>query len=104
MLYVRGYLNRVQSKRQLEAGARRNVEVIWLLDRSTPDHKTIADFESAKEMTVIIFPESRTAIHWPSQQTPGKSVAVAHCKAGEDNHARALLGLDGKNCYCRGRH
>lgn len=65
-LYVRGHLNRVQSKRRLEPEAGRNVEVMRLLDRPTPDHKTIADFESAKEMTAIIFLESRTAIHWPS--------------------------------------
>jgi transposase len=43
-LYIYGYLNRVQSSRRLECEARRNLEVMWLLGRLTPDHKTIADF------------------------------------------------------------
>jgi transposase len=43
-LYVYGYLNRVQSSRRLEREAGRNVEVMGLLGRLVPDHKTIADF------------------------------------------------------------
>ena len=43
-LYVYGYLNRVQSSRRLERETLRNVEVMWLLGRLAPDHKTIADF------------------------------------------------------------
>ncbi|MEH2534295.1 transposase [Bradyrhizobium sp. AZCC 1588] len=43
-LYIYGYLNRVQSSRRLERGSCRNVEVMWLIGRLAPDHKTIADF------------------------------------------------------------
>jgi len=43
-LYVYGYLNRIRSSRQLEKEAGRNLELIWLLKRLTPDFKTIADF------------------------------------------------------------
>ena len=43
-LYIYGYLYRVQSSRRLEREAGRNVEVMWLLRRLMPDHKTIADF------------------------------------------------------------
>ncbi len=43
-LYVYGYLNRVQSSRRLEREAGRNLELLWLLGRLAPDHKTIADF------------------------------------------------------------
>ncbi len=43
-LYIYGYLNRVRSSRRLEVETRRNIEVIWLLRRLTPDFKTIADF------------------------------------------------------------
>jgi len=43
-LYIYGYLNRVQSSRRLEREAGRKVEVMWLLGRLAPDHKTIADF------------------------------------------------------------
>ena len=38
-LYIYGYLNRVQSSRRLEREAGRNVELMWLLGRLTPDHK-----------------------------------------------------------------
>src|SRR5437879_9776512 len=43
-LYIYGYLNRVQSSRRLEREAGRNIEVMWLLGRLIPDHKTVADF------------------------------------------------------------
>lgn len=43
-LYIYGYLNRVQSSRRLEREAGRNLELLWLLGRLVPDHKTIADF------------------------------------------------------------
>jgi transposase len=43
-LYIYGYLNRVQSSRRLEREAGRNLEVLWLLRRLTPDDKTIANF------------------------------------------------------------
>jgi transposase len=43
-LYIYGYLNRIRSSRSLERETHRNVEVMWLLGRLTPDFKTIADF------------------------------------------------------------
>lgn len=43
-LYIYGYLNRIQSSRRLEREAQRNVELMWLTERLTPDFKTIADF------------------------------------------------------------
>jgi len=43
-LYIYGYLNRLRSSRLLERETRRNVELIWLLKKLTPDFKTIADF------------------------------------------------------------
>jgi transposase len=45
-LYVYGYLNRVRSSRLLERETKRNLEVIWLLRKLTPDHKTIARFRA----------------------------------------------------------
>jgi transposase len=43
-LYIYGYLNRVQSSRSVEREAGRNVEVMWLVGRLVPDHRTIANF------------------------------------------------------------
>lgn len=43
-IYIYGYLNRIRSSRKLEAECIRNVELMWLTRRVTPDFKTIADF------------------------------------------------------------
>ena len=45
-LYIYGYLNRIRSSRRLETESKRNLEVIWLLKKLSPDHKTIARFRS----------------------------------------------------------
>jgi transposase len=43
-LYIYGYLHQVRSSRRLADEAGRNLEVLWLLQKLTPDFKTIADF------------------------------------------------------------
>ena len=43
-IYIYGYLNRLQSSRRLERETQRNVELIWLTGKLSPDFKTIADF------------------------------------------------------------
>jgi transposase len=43
-IYIYCYLNRIQSSRRLERETQRNVELMWLTGRLTPDFKTIADF------------------------------------------------------------
>ena len=43
-IYIYGYLNCIPSSRRLEREAQRNVELMWLTGRLTPDFKTIADF------------------------------------------------------------
>jgi transposase len=57
---VYGNLNRVASSRRLEREAARNLEVMWLLGRRVPDHKTIADFRKdngkAKYRTELLRP------------------------------------------------
>jgi transposase len=43
-LYLYGYLNQLRSSRRLEAECRRNIEMMWLLGRLYPDHKSISEF------------------------------------------------------------
>lgn len=43
-LYLYGYLHQLRSSRRLEAECLRNIEVMWLLGRLAPDHKSIAGF------------------------------------------------------------
>jgi len=51
-LYLYGYQNRVRSSRRLESETHRNIEVMWLMERLTPDDKTISNFrkENAKAL------------------------------------------------------
>lgn len=47
-LYIYGYLNRVRSSRLLEREAERNVEVMWLIGKLTPDQLrdyNVSDFD-----------------------------------------------------------
>ena len=43
-LHIYGYLNKMRASRRLEAEARRNWELMWLVNGITPDHGTIAGF------------------------------------------------------------
>src|SRR6202030_891591 len=43
-IYVYGYINQIASSRRLERETHRNVELMWLTGRLTPDFKTIVDF------------------------------------------------------------
>src|SRR6266508_6938394 len=54
-IYLYGYLNRLQSSRRLERETRRNIELMWLTGRLSPDFKTIADFrtDNGKEIRSV---------------------------------------------------
>ena len=39
-----GYLSHLRSSRRLEQETHRNVELMWLLKKLRPDHKTLVDF------------------------------------------------------------
>ena len=52
-LYIYGYVNRVQSSRRLERETQRNVELMWLCQRLTPDHKTISDFRKDNGRAIV---------------------------------------------------
>ena len=43
-LYLYGYLKKIRSSRRLEQETHRNVELMWLMCKLKPDHKTIANF------------------------------------------------------------
>ena len=43
-LYLYGYLQQIRSSRRLESECQRNVELMWLLGRLCPDHKSSAEF------------------------------------------------------------
>ena len=43
-IYLWGYYNAIRSSRKLEAECNRNIEVMWLTRKLSPDFKTISDF------------------------------------------------------------
>ena len=43
-LYIYGYFNKIRSSRKLMTESTRNIELFFLLNRLTPDFRTIADF------------------------------------------------------------
>ena len=52
-LYIYGYLNRIQSSRRLERECQRNVELMWLTERLSPDFKTICDFRKDNGKAIV---------------------------------------------------
>lgn len=52
-LYLYGYMNRIRSAIRLENEAARNVEIMWLINKLTPDFKTIADFRKDNKEAII---------------------------------------------------
>ena len=66
MLYLYGYLNRIRSSRRLEAETKRNVEVMWLMEKLTPDDKTICNFR--KDNTTALKKVFREFSLWCSRQ------------------------------------
>lgn len=51
-LYLYGYLNQIRSSRGLEKESHRNMEVLWLINRLSPDFKTIADFRKENSLAI----------------------------------------------------
>lgn len=51
-LYIYGYLHKIRSSRELEKATHRNIELIWLLRKLTPDFKTIADFRKDNSSSI----------------------------------------------------
>src|SRR2546430_14486594 len=47
-VYLYGCLQQIRSSRRLELECQRNVELMWLLGRLCPDHKSIAEFRRVR--------------------------------------------------------
>lgn len=51
-LYVYGYFYGIRSSRKLERECKCNIEVMWLLNRLTPDFRTISDFRKDNKKAI----------------------------------------------------
>ena len=52
-LYIYGYFNKIRTSRKLENECHRNLELMWLLQKLAPDHKTISDFRKNNKQGII---------------------------------------------------
>ncbi|AZG75273.1 transposase [Methylocystis rosea] len=75
-LYIYGYLNRVQSSRRLERESARNIEVMWLIGRLVPDHKTIADFRKDNGAAIRKVCARFVALCWNMSLLQNTGVAI----------------------------
>lgn len=77
-LFMYGYMNKIVSSRDLEKEAGRNIELIWLLRKLKPDHRTIAEFRK----------QNKEAIHEVFHKL------VSLCK-GWDLFGKEVIAIDG---------
>ena len=93
-LYVYGYLNGVRSSRRLERECARNVELMWMLGRLAPDHKTIANFRQSESAALV---ESAAAfVQFARAQglIAGETVAIDGTKLRAVASRKAVVGQD----------
>jgi transposase len=77
-LYIYGYVNEIRTSRKLERETKRNLELMWLIRKLKPDHKTIANFRS----------ENRKALKEVFRQFTGLCREL-------NLYGRELVGIDG---------
>lgn len=101
-LHIYGYLNKIRSSRCLEAEARRNLEVIWLVSAITPDHGTIAGFVQKNKAAFRKVLRDLTLILKGWGLIDGKLVAIDGTKIRAQNSKHnciTLSGLEKKIAY-----
>lgn len=85
-LYLYGYMHQVRSSRRLERECHTNLEVLWLLNRLAPDHKTIANFRV--DNRVALTRVCRAFVQFCRSQSlyGGDTVAIDGSKFAADNN------------------
>ena len=81
-LYLYGYLNQLRSSRKLEKESHRNIEVLWLLKRLTPDFKTIANFRRENGIAFTAACRAFVSFCRGEQLIRGELVAIDGSKFG----------------------
>jgi transposase len=101
-LYLYGYLQQVRSSRRLEAECHRNIEVMWLLGRLCPDHKTISDFRRLHREAVT--QAGTQLIQWARAQAmlQGGWVAIDGSKFRTVSSARSVAAREAMRRYLAG--
>jgi transposase len=87
-LYLYGYLNQIRSSRRLEAECRRNVDLMWLLGRLYPDHKSIAEFRRVRREAVMAAGAELVRFARSCGLIRGEWIVI------DDSKFRAVAGID----------
>lgn len=101
-LHIYGYLNKIRSSRALEAEAKRNIELMWLINSITPDHGTIAGFVQKNKEAFHNTLRNLTLILKGWGLIDGKLVAIDGTKIRAQNSKHSCItqsGLDKKIEY-----
>lgn len=101
-LHIYGYLNKIRSSRCLEVEAKRNLEVMWLVNAITPDHGTIAGFVQKNKEAFHKVLRDLTLILKGWGLIDGKLVAIDGTKIRAQNSKHnciTLSGLEKKIAY-----
>ena len=91
-LYLYGYLSGVRSSRRLERECRRNVEVMWLLGRLAPDHKTIAEFRRTQATALVAAAVAFVQFARRHRLVAGDAVAIDGTKVRAVASRKAVVG------------
>ena len=101
-LHIYGYLNKIRSSRALEAEAKQNIELMWLINSIAPDHGTIAGFVQKNKVAFHNTLRNLTLILKGWGLIDGKLVAVDGTKIKAQNSKHNCItqsGLDKKIEY-----
>lgn len=98
-LYLYGYLQQVRSSRRLEGECQRNVEVMWLLGRLTPDYKSIAEFRRMHSQAVTEAGAELVRLARSVGLVRGETVAVDGSKFRTVSSAQAVRERDAVKRY-----
>lgn len=101
-LHIYGYLNKIRSSRSLEREARRNLELMWLVNSITPDHGTIAGFVQKNKDAFHNVLRNLTLILKGWGLIDGKLIAIDGTKIRAQNSKHNCItqsGLDKKIEY-----
>jgi transposase len=93
-LYIYGYMNRTRSSRELEKETRRNIEVMWLMKRLTPDHNTISNFRRDNADSIRKVFESTLKIATNYNLIGGKLIAGDSVKLRAQNSKKNNYNAD----------
>lgn len=101
-LHIYGYLNKIRSSRALETEAKRNIELMWLVNSITPDHGTIAGFVQKNKKAFHNTLRNLTLILKGWGLIDGKLIAIDGTKIRAQNSKHNCItqsGLDKKIEY-----